>query len=96
MKQKLYIERKTRNGQSLGDRGPAIIATVEYSKTGRTIYYKGLELQRPSSNMASCIYGNYFDVKTRDEFWVSGVKKRGSNRYPGFEQLPVIEEGSLV
>lgn len=44
---KLYIERKTRDGKSLNDRGPAVIGTVTYSKTGRTIYYKGLELRRP-------------------------------------------------
>jgi hypothetical protein len=92
---RLYIERKTRGGKSLNDKGPATIATVTYSKTGKTIYYKNLELKRPSSNMTSCIYGNYYDVKTGDEFWVSGIKKRGSNRYPWAEKVKVAEEGEL-
>jgi hypothetical protein len=92
---KMYIERKTRDGVSLNDRGPAVIGTVTFSKTGRTIYYKDLVLKRPASNMASCIYGNYYDENTGDEFWVSGVKKRGSNRYPWADRQPVVEEGDL-
>ena len=90
--QKLYIERKTRNGRPLGDRGPATIAEVTFSKTGRTIYYKGLVLKKPASNMTGCIYGNHYDEVSGDEFWVSGVKKRGSNRLRGVE---VDENGDL-
>jgi hypothetical protein len=92
---KKYIERKTLNGRFLNHRGPAVIAEVTFSKSGKTIYYKGLELKRPASNEQSCIYGNYYDSADIDEFWVSGVKKRGSNRYPGYERHPVVEEGDL-
>jgi len=60
--------------------------------------------------MTGCIYGNryndprdenapgaddYANYQEPDEFWVSGVKTRGSNRYPGHERQPVIEEGDL-
>tara|TARA_Y100000034_G_C6901833_1_gene417305 strand:+ start:3033 stop:3323 length:291 start_codon:yes stop_codon:yes gene_type:complete len=92
--EKLYIERMTQDGRFLNHKGPAVIADVTYSKTGRTIYYKGLRLKRSSSNEQSCIYGNHYN-DPGDEFWVSGVKKRGSNRYPGFERFPVTENGEL-
>jgi hypothetical protein len=45
--------------------------------------------------MTKCVYGNYYDEKTGDEFWVSGVKKRGSNRYPWASRFPVVENGIL-
>lgn len=94
---RLYIERKTQDGRFLNDKGPAVIADVTFSKTGKTIYYKGLELKRPASNEQSCIYGNYYDAASEyaDEFWVSGVKKRGSNRHPWAERIPVVENGEL-
>ncbi len=97
MKNKLYIERMTQDGRYLNHRGPAVVADVTYSKTGRTIYYKGLELKRPSSNYRRCIHGNYYDYASSepDEFWVSGIKKKGSNRFPGFERHPVAENGEL-
>jgi len=69
-----YIELKS--GQ--GDCGPAWIARVQKSKSGRTIYFNGRALK-------SCggrgIGGNYFDTATGSEYWVSGVKKRGWNRH---------------
>lgn len=101
---KLYIERKTRNGVSLGHRGPAVIGEVTYSKTGKTIYYKGMKFK---SCNGQGIYGNYYLVTAEehgdadskwepaDEFWITGVKKDGSNRYPGFSRHKVIENGDL-
>lgn len=109
---RLYIERKTRNGVSLADRGPAVIGDVTYSKTGKTIYYKGMKFK---SLPGGGTYGNYCLMpsdhddnvklteeayreqfyKTYDEFWITGVKKDGSNRYPGFERHPVVENGAL-
>lgn len=111
---KMYIERKTRDGVSLGHRGPAVIGEVTFSKTGKTIYYKDMAFKRLSG---TGIYGNYF-LSTidenkpydesdywdedgnyigtdSDEFWISGIKQRGSNRYPGYEKHPVIEDGEL-
>jgi hypothetical protein len=57
--------------------GPAWIAYVQTSKSKRTIYFNGLALQRATSGGE----GNHFDVETGDFFWISGVKKRGSNRH---------------
>ena len=70
----MYIELKT----VYGDRGPARIGRVSFSKTGRTIYYQGKKLQAAKGGG---IQGNYFDTETGDEYWVSGPKADGSDRH---------------
>jgi len=70
----MYIELKS--GQ--GDRGPARIGRVTFSKTGTTIYYKEKSFQRIKGGGIS---GNYFDVETNEEYWISGVKKNGEDRH---------------
>jgi hypothetical protein len=72
----MYIELKSSGGGHT-DNGPAWSGRVELSKTGRTIYYRGRRLQR-----ANCICGNFIDLDNGDEFWVSGPKKNGQDRYP--------------
>lgn len=68
----MYVENK--NGDIDGSR--ARIGWVEFSKSGRTVYYRGRKLQR-----ANGISGNHIDVVSGEEYWVSGVKKRGSNAH---------------
>ena len=68
----MYVELKS----GYGDNGPAWIGRVTFSKSGRSIFYRGRELIRISGGVS----GNYMDVQTREEFWVSGVKRSGSNR----------------
>lgn len=70
----MYIELKS--GQ--GDRGPARIGCATFSKSGATIYYKGKSFQRIKGGGIS---GNYFDVETSEEYWISGVKKNGEDRH---------------
>ena len=70
----MYLENKSK----LGDRGEARIGWVTFSKTGRSIYYRGRRFQRLKGGGVS---GNYFDVDTGDEYWISGVKKTGTNRH---------------
>ena len=72
----MYVE--NRNG-GLIDGSPARIGWVSFSKTGKTVYYRSLEL---ASIGGSGISGNFMDAETREEYWVSGVKKRGSNNHP--------------
>ncbi len=69
-----YIEQKT----GYADNGPAWIARVTLSKSGQTIYFNGKALKRKRSGGGS---GNYFEIGTGEEYWVSGVKKRGVNRH---------------
>ncbi len=64
----MYIELKT----GFNDNGPAWIGRVRFSKTGRTVYYRGRTLRRKPYGGGP---GNYYDVETGEEFWVSGVNK---------------------
>ena len=72
----MYIEQKTEGNRTLDDRGPAMIGEVIFSKTGRTIYYKDKTFHREK-----CVQGNYRCVEDGNEYWISGVKKRHSNRH---------------
>lgn len=73
----MFIENKT-TGDGLT--GPARIGRVKLSKTGKTIYYKGAELQ---SMGGFGFKANYSDINTGDEYWVSGPKKNGQDTlYP--------------
>ena len=77
----MYVENKDGTIEGVAAR----IGWVDFSKTGQTIYYRGLILQK--GNM---VRGNFFDVITGEEYWVSGVKKRGSNAHPA-EKAVAIE-----
>jgi hypothetical protein len=70
----MYIELKS----GYGDNGPARIGRVTFSKTGRTIYYKGKAFQ---SLKGSGISANYFDTETGEQYWISGPKKNGQDRH---------------
>lgn len=73
----MFIENK-----SYGDglTGPARIGRVKFSKTGKTIYYKGAELQSLNGHGFKA---NYYDVNTGDGYWISGPKKNGQDTlYP--------------
>ena len=67
----MYVELK--NG---GDSGPAWIGRVRFSKTGRSLSYRGRTLAR-----ACGVAGNHVDQATGEEYWVSGVKKDGTDRH---------------
>ena len=69
-----YIELKT----GYADDGPAWIASVRFSKSGNTIYFNNKAFQ---SQRGAGIQGNYYDVETGEEYWISGVKKDGSDRH---------------
>jgi hypothetical protein len=72
----MYVELKS--GYS-GEDGPARIGRVRFSKTGRTLYYRGLRLQ--TLRGGGLMTANYIDVGTGDEYWVSGVKRNGQDRH---------------
>jgi hypothetical protein len=42
------------------------------------VYFNGKALKRLSGGG---IAGNYFDIETREEYWISGVKKSGPDRH---------------
>jgi len=69
-----YIELKT----GYADNGPAWIARVVLSRSRQTIYFGDRALRRGGGQL---IAGNFFDIISGDEYWVSGVKKRGGDRH---------------
>ena len=67
----MWIENKTA-GDGLS--GPARIGRVHFSKTGKTLEYRGRKFQ---SLKGSGYKANYADVETGEEFWISGCRKDG-------------------
>jgi hypothetical protein len=85
----MYVENK----DGLIDGVPARIGWVEFSKTGRTVRYRGLSLFAIGGRG---VRGNFMDEETHDEFWVSGVKERGSNAHIHASVPVVVDEDALV
>ena len=67
----MYIEYK---GEGIV--GPAIIGRVTFSKTGKSLYYGGRTFGTLSG---SGFKANYFDLETRECYWISGCKKDGTD-----------------
>ena len=84
-----YIELKT----GYSDKGPAWIARVKFSKSGRTVYFNGKALARAGGRG---IEGNHFDLRTREEYWVSGVKKNGLDRHWAGSGTVAIEASAVA
>jgi len=82
----MYIELKTHAGGH-DDNGPAWIGCVCFSKTGKTVYYRGRKLRR-----GKCACGNHRDLETGDEYWISGPRKDGQDRYPWAGERVKIDE----
>lgn len=56
--------------------GPARIGSVTFSKTGKSLYYRG---QTFSSLGGRGFKANYIDDDTGEEYWISGCKKDGTD-----------------
>jgi hypothetical protein len=65
-----YIELKT----GYAGNGPAWIGKVEFSKSGKTVYFNGHALKGNGHGICS-------DVETHDIYWISGIKKNGQDRH---------------
>ena len=74
MEKIMYIELKS----GFSDNGPAWISKVEFSKTGQTIYFNDMALKKLKK---PGIGANHFDIETGDEYWISGIKKKGQDRH---------------
>jgi hypothetical protein len=81
----MYVENK--NGYI--DGAGARIGWVTFSQTGRSVYYRGLTLKRAKGGGIS---GNFYEEATGQEFWVSGVKTRGSNAHPAERTQVVVDD----
>ena len=76
----MYIERKA--GSLIGS---ARIGRFTFSKTGRTIYYRGKSFQ--SLNGAG-FKSNYYELESGENYWISGCHKDGSDRLYA-ERVPI-------
>lgn len=83
-----FVELKT----GYADNGPAWIAHVTMSRSGQTVYFNGRALKR---NGGGGIEGNYRDRESGDEYWISGVKRKGSNRHWAGSGKVMIEETAV-
>ncbi|MEM8892439.1 MAG: 1-deoxy-D-xylulose-5-phosphate synthase, partial [Bacteroidota bacterium] len=75
MERIMYIEYK---GDGLV--GEARIGRVKFSKTKKSIHYRGKTYKTLSG---SGFKSNYFDVETRAYYWISGCRKDGKDRLYG-------------
>ncbi len=80
----MYIERKA--GQLTGE---ARIGRVTFSKTGKSIYYRGKRFETQSGRGFK---SNYFEVETGEEYWISGPRRDGQDRLYGERQPVEIDE----
>ena len=78
----MYIECK---GASL--QGPSRIGRVTYSKSGRSLTYAGRTLLASEG-----FKSNYIDVDRDEEYWVSGPRRRGSDRLYGTGIVEIDED----
>lgn len=68
----MYIESKA---ESLN--GPAWIGRVRFSKTGKTLHYKGHSFQSLKGRGKKA---NYRNEQTGEEYWISGPRRDGEDR----------------
>lgn len=68
----MYVELKS----GYYDNGPAWIGRVAISKSGQTVYFDNKALKKGNG-----ISGNFYNLETGDEYWISGVKKDGRDRH---------------
>ena len=76
----MYIEAK-----SEGLVGPARIGRVTYSKTGKSLTYRGREF---GSLKGMGIKANFADCESGAHYWISGCKKDGlDSLYPNLIEI---------
>jgi hypothetical protein len=74
MKSKLmYVELKT----GYNDDGHAWIGMAFFSKTGQSVYFNGLSFLKGERHSS----GNHLEVLSGDSYWISGIKKNGTDRH---------------
>jgi hypothetical protein len=87
-----YIELKS----GYSDNGPAWIAYVQQSKSGRTLYFNGRGLMKLKGQRRDESGGNYIDMETGESFWVSGVKMNGEDRHWAGSGKVLIEAAAVA
>lgn len=81
----MYIENKAE-----GLNGWGRIGRVTVSKTSKTIYYGGKTFQSLKGGGIS--KSNFYDIETKEEYWISGPKKSGGDRLYGAPGVAINED----
>jgi hypothetical protein len=82
----IYVEMTTDTSHT----GPAWIGYGFFNRTRKTVYFNGRILGRGRS-----VVGNYVDIQSGEEFWISGIKKNGENRHwAGFGKI-IIDNSAI-
>lgn len=72
------------------DRGPAWISVVSFNRSWKTARWHGKTLQR----WPAMIDANFYDVETKEKYWVSGPHRDGRDvRYSSV--VPTVEDDAL-
>lgn len=82
----MYVENKS---GGTGLEGPARIGRVYFSKSGKTLYYRGMKFQ---SLKGAGFKANYFDVESGDHYWISGPRKDRNDGLYGGDNGAIIDE----
>ncbi len=82
-----YIELKSGNAAS----GPAWIARVRASKSGRTLYFDGKALKRAHLPSA-----NHVDEASQQAYWVAGIREDEQGRRWAGPGTIAIEAGAVA
>lgn len=72
------------------DRGPSWICWVNFGRSWNTARVHGRELRRLQG-----IAGNFIDVETGEEFWLSGPKRDGSDTRYG-PATTVVDDDAIA
>ena len=81
----MYMENKSAQGLNAVGR----IGRVRFSKSYKTIYYRGHVFQRLGGGGFKA---NYYDEATGDYWWISGPHKDGNDRLYGGQRGVEIDE----
>ena len=82
----MYVENKS---GGTGLEGPARIGRVYFSKSGKTLYYRGMKFQ---SLKGAGFKANYFDMESGDHYWISGPRKDRNDGLYGGDNGAIIDE----
>ena len=77
----MYIEDKSDQLE-----GPARIGRVTFSKTGKSLYYKGKAFR---SLHGRGFKANYYEVESGAQYWISGPKRNGADGLYGPRPTPI-------
>jgi hypothetical protein len=83
----LYVDLKS----GYNDNGPAWIGFGTRSRSGRTIYFNDRAFHAGGG-----VRGNYHDVETGEEYWISGVKRDQTDRHWAGAGVVMIDAAAVA